>query len=1635
MGCGNVNTLENEKLEKKNNNLESEPNLNENKEKNINDKIIPKNIDNEIKQKNREKTRKKKEKMKQEMKEYQKIIKRKRKFLKKNGEYEESEESEDSRLQYAKGKNLGKKRKKLTPEEIEDGIKQDQKEEEKRKGRKAYFSPMKKEVPFKHKESEGPYDPASSKPYSLGYENEIYRDINYGKPIRLYNQTWLTYDAPVEPDIYGPRVQIPPGWRIPTLDDYKKLFKFVGNNEKLKIFLTHERLLNMKTEYQYITTDKVYPDDNNGYNSKAWAYYCIGFNFYDEVEYPGIEPLVPPIKKKKIINIKQEEIINTNNNENINNGEFEDAIVSDDEDDFIKKINKQLNKNKEDYAPIDEGFIRQKNRLYTPNFKDNLAYKQLNEENEKQNKFLNKKVNGEESEEEKNPLKFDDDDEVNEDEKPKKFIFSVNTHKYKQILRCKLIANEVLNMDFKCPLVIEAGYRSFFEVPTLYNITSFKWDFHDENAKEIFKTSDKFVASHVFIEKGEYEIELELELFSSRIFHLTKKVWVIDEIDFGDEIILDGINYGQPIRMGNQIWLDRDILSSKNYNGKEINLKRGQGPGVHGENSYIESICACPNGWRLPLKEEVETLLEYSGKNDEQKFYFFTSLEGGFIANLDEGGFYDMVCLGFRNISKFEDYVNDVKNGVYGKLISDTKFIHTKEEIEEIKKIFKDVDEKNVKDKEFLQKLKNYYNIILNNYNYSDIFSKEVSCLQIERNKVRMNFRTIAMTSPYSIFNTRCILDQKLYLDLGIKESNFPAKTPIEFSLNYPNITGCTWDFGDDTKVVKDNLEVSHRYKDPNQYEIKVDVILFGQFHYEIKKLINILPKNKEETKLENEDDIIIVPIGQVAHVKQSIDIHFSPPSAPISPFLKENGFYISYNEETTNMLKLCQIYFNKRAEFIKNYFETPLYEEEGGLPLDIVCTDKGCCLLVRDSREENILYIEMVSNEGELLWRNNIMQNGDNPIKAKINQFNFYNTITEKLEYGTECMFHPYSGRLAYGDGRIACIFSYKNNFGGKDKEDRIDNSADIILTYSEDGTEINLVCPWSTSHSLTQRAMFDGKYFFTTSLGDSEPHNIKIIRFRADLPIHLGDYSLPNDIKKNLNDELEKIEEVKEEEKAEEEKKTLEEKKEEEKKEENTDGNKKDEEKEEEKKTDKKEKSESKKNTIKEESKTEEENMNLSSLIVKDKDKDKEKSGDEEEENEEEEEETIPLKKNKDLNLEFYFPLQNKLLNNTEMLNVKDDKTLQDSFHSKNFEFYRQREHLKMAIRHKYISKNIVSGFIPGNFGGQSSGRMGGLHILDNNKILMIYSRVECDNDLGTKNDISELSFLSFNNQLKIEKNIPFRQGNYINCIKHAKYGSNIFIMISETTKVTDDKKYIYDKYTFYGEDIEEEHLPCNCFLVNENGEIISDLMSFNFNFFSPNDDFETLKDGSVVWTFVDDDNNLYLCFLACKPTYNYLNKFPDDIMPAGKYNDFLVMRREEEEEERKRKEKEFLKSIGIDDDLIKKKLLESELLEKERIAKELEEKRLQDESKALEEEKKKKEEEEKERMMREIEEEERLREKMRKEEEERKRREEEAKQKEKEKKKKRGKDWEFSESEEEEEEEEEKEKESDKLSNYYM
>ena len=204
---------------------------------------------------------------------------------KKSSEKEKKSKTESSlsRKHPIKTRKMGKKNYRLTEQDKEDELKQDLKEVAKRQGRLTNFAPLKKELEFEHKPEDEDID-LNLKPFSIGYEEEIHNGINYGKPIRLFNQIWLNVDLPVEPDLYSPQVQVPPGWRIPTLDDYKQLISSCGDNDNAEILLTHKRLLNMNKSFQYITKNRVHPDIYDGHDKRAWKYYCIAFDFEDKDE-------------------------------------------------------------------------------------------------------------------------------------------------------------------------------------------------------------------------------------------------------------------------------------------------------------------------------------------------------------------------------------------------------------------------------------------------------------------------------------------------------------------------------------------------------------------------------------------------------------------------------------------------------------------------------------------------------------------------------------------------------------------------------------------------------------------------------------------------------------------------------------------------------------------------------------------------------------------------------------------------------------------------------------------------------------------------------------------------------------------------------------------------------------------------------------------------------------------------------------------------------------------------------------------------------------------------------------------------------------------------------------------------------
>ena len=78
-----------------------------------------------------------------------------------------------------------------------------------------------------------------------------------------------------------------------------------------------------------------------------------------------------------------------------------------------------------------------------------------------------------------------------------------------------------------------------------------------------------------------------------------------------------------------------------------------------------------------------------------------------------------------------------------------------------------------------------------------------------------------------------------------------------------------------------------------------------------------------------------------------------------------------------------------------------------------------------------------------------------------------------------------------------------------------REDNNGDTIVTYSEDGSQVHLVQSWSTTHSLCQRCVFNGQYFYECSFGDCAPANIKVMRVDPKVQLKLDVKNKNNKIK----------------------------------------------------------------------------------------------------------------------------------------------------------------------------------------------------------------------------------------------------------------------------------------------------------------------------------------------------------------------------------------------------------------------------------------------------------------------------------------------------------------------------------------
>ena len=138
--------------------------------------------------------------------------------------------------------------------------------------------------------------------------------------------------------------------------------------------------------------------------------------------------------------------------------------------DFEKDIKNKIKRNQnKKFSKINSNKINDKKRVKTPTLHSKIKYTKKDIE-------LIFETNPESI--------FQVLEEEDKIEKVDKLIYKLDTYQNKKTLRCKLIANKVLDIMFKCPLVIEQGYKAYFEVPQLNNITTFKWNFNDPNCKK-----------------------------------------------------------------------------------------------------------------------------------------------------------------------------------------------------------------------------------------------------------------------------------------------------------------------------------------------------------------------------------------------------------------------------------------------------------------------------------------------------------------------------------------------------------------------------------------------------------------------------------------------------------------------------------------------------------------------------------------------------------------------------------------------------------------------------------------------------------------------------------------------------------------------------------------------------------------------------------------------------------------------------------------------------------------------------------------------------------------------------------------------------------------------------------------------
>jgi hypothetical protein len=167
---------------------------------------------------------------------------------------------------------------------------------------------------------------------------------------------------------------------------------------------------------------------------------------------------------------------------------------------------------------------------------------------------------------------------------------------------------------------------------------------------------------------------------------------------------------------------------------------------------------------------------------------------------------------------------------------------------------------------------------------------------------------------------------------------------------------------------------------------------------------------------------------------------------------------------------------------------------------------------------------------------------------------------------------------------------------------------------------------------------------------------------------------------------------------------------------------------------------------------------------------------------------------------------------------------------------------------------SDKVVEGEIPFNawYGG-SCGRLGGIRAFD--KLTgLVYSRKKCDLVLWKKftNLVEELALVLLGPELNVVKKVVILENQIVNQVKTARYGKNLLIGYSVTKSDIPLANTLPE-----GPRAGDEFFLA---IVNEEGTIVQNGIKINDFSLSTSDEWVTLSNGSVAWTYVDEKGNLF-------------------------------------------------------------------------------------------------------------------------------------------------------------------------------